>query len=302
MSAQTVFQESQFFLSILNSIEQQIAVINSNGAIVFVNDAWVSFGLSNAYQSDWLNSNYLDVFAISDEADDENVHEIYLGLKNVIEGRVSQFSHEYPCHSQTEKRWFMMTVTKLHNLASDFYVITHVNITQRKLIEQRVEVLSLHDSLTGLPNRRYFEQFLPDEWHRNERAESPISLVIFDIDCFKKLNDEYGHVAGDLCLINVASVIQNSARRAGDLAVRWGGEEFILILGNTDLDATKMVAEQARSIVESLSHPDYGSCTVSAGVACIVPTDDNYHRLIELADSALYEAKNSGRNRVVLAK
>lgn len=300
MTAQTYTHQSEFFFAILDSIEQEIAVIRKDGAIMFVNDAWVGFGNENGMsKEDWLRSNYLDACTTALKVGEPGVQEIYEGIHAVVQGNSAVFKHEYPCHSPTEKRWFMMTIMALTGYENALFVITHINITLRKLAEEKVELLARHDPLTGLANRRHFDNHLNTEWHRSRREGLHLSAIMIDIDHFKAINDKHGHAIGDLCLNAVASVISQFARRATDLPVRWGGEEFILVLADTPLASALAVAEQIRLAVAQLQSPDFGGCTISAGVAAVIPDGDAYDIVIKQADKALYRAKETGRNRVV---
>ncbi|OIQ84741.1 phytochrome-like protein cph2 [mine drainage metagenome] len=291
-----------FCTSILDSLDLQIAVINEAGEILYVNKAWIAFGNENGLDGmDWLRSNYLDVCRAEGIHDDPSMKDIAASIQAVIRGEMEKFEYEYPCHCPMEQRWFMMQMALLGGFSPRLFVISHLNITQRKLAEQAVASLSLHDPLTGLPNRRYFDQFLNAEWQRNMRDKTPVSLVIFDIDYFKSFNDTFGHLAGDKCLTAIASIIREVARRATDLAVRWGGEEFVLLLGNTPLDDAIKIAEETRLLVQRTQMADLGHCSVSAGVASFVPWDNHYDSLLALADEALYRAKAGGRNRVEAA-
>ncbi len=172
----------------------------------------------------------------------------------------------------------------------------------------RLKQLSLHDALTGLPNRRQFDQSLELEWNRAMRNHRPISLLILDLDAFKALNDRYGHQAGDDCLQRVAVALQSCLRRAGEVAARYGGEEFAAILPDADLYSATTVAEAMRETVRSLQILHEGSpverfVTVSIGVAKMEPGPDNsYTQLIAAADEALYRAKRNGRNQVEVAE
>ncbi len=158
------------------------------------------------------------------------------------------------------------------------------------------------DALTSIPNRRYFIEQLMEEFRRGRREKMPLSLIICDIDNFKRYNDLLGHPAGDRCLKVVAQTIQDSMHRAGDFCARYGGEEFVVVLPNTTLAQALVMAESIREAVAGLSmrHPgaDNGIVTLSLGVA----TDDQCHPdpelLIRQADEALYRAKSLGRNRV----
>jgi diguanylate cyclase (GGDEF)-like protein len=166
--------------------------------------------------------------------------------------------------------------------------------------------LSILDELTNLGNRRHFEFMLDQEWKRALRYQTPVSLIIFDIDFFKHYNDNYGHQVGDDCLRLVAEEIGRFARRPGDTSARYGGEEFVLLLSGTDLAQAATIAEECRACIESLEIPhDYSTVsnvvTVSAGVTSMVPDDDASRKvLVEAADKALYRAKSEGRNNVAL--
>lgn len=290
---------SGFPYAILDSIEQEIAVIQKNGKIVYVNEAWIRFGASNGLpKEDWLQANYLNICAKAAQSHETDAQLIHSGLTAVMGGQQSTFSHEYPCHSPTEKRWFLMNVVGLTGSSDELFVIIHSNITQRKLAEQQIELLSLLDPLTGLANRRHLMQFLPAEWQRNRRDQTPISLILLDIDDFKKINDQHGHVVGDECLKHIAGLVARSARRPSDLAVRWGGEEFMLVLGNTVADkALAMANELVMNAPNNLS-PDRVRCTISLGVSTALPRDEKFESLIQQADAALYQAKAAGKNQV----
>ncbi len=171
----------------------------------------------------------------------------------------------------------------------------------------RLEQLSITDALTGLSNRRRFDETIEAEWARAIRSQSAIGFAMIDIDNFKLYNDHYGHQGGDRCLKLVADALKTGVRKGGDMVARYGGEEFVMILPSTDLEGTRVVAERARAAVESLGEPhvksQHGIVTVSIGIVSILPTSgtDAAH-YIELADAALYEAKRAGRNRVTQAR
>lgn len=171
---------------------------------------------------------------------------------------------------------------------------------------QNLRRLSFLDGLTGIANRRHFDEILLNEWNRAVRDAMPLSLVILDIDFFKNYNDTYGHQTGDDCLKLVAGSLSGLLKRPGDLAARYGGEEFAAILPNTDMQGAAAIAEMLRSGIEALQIPHSSSSvsahvTVSAGVASTVPVrTDSPGNLLAAADKALYQAKQSGRNRVTL--
>ena len=160
----------------------------------------------------------------------------------------------------------------------------------------RLQRLSMLDGLTGIANRRRFDEALDTEWRRGVRSRQPLSLLMIDIDAFKRFNDERGHQAGDDCLCHVGAILAESLHRAGDLVARYGGEEFAVLLPETDAEHARAVAEMLRQRVAAGA-----PVTISAGASTIVPElGGAAFVLVADADAALYEAKRSGRNRVVV--
>lgn len=164
--------------------------------------------------------------------------------------------------------------------------------------------LAVTDSLTGISNRRHFDEVLQLECERLFRLQKPLSLVMIDIDYFKKFNDAYGHVIGDSCLIRVAETIRNNLLRPADLVARYGGEEFSCILPHTDQAGAIAIAERIRTSIQALEIPHEASnaanvVTISLGVFTGVSGLNNQpSEVIRLADKQLYQAKLKGRNRV----
>ncbi len=165
---------------------------------------------------------------------------------------------------------------------------------------------AITDSLSGLPNRRGFDEAFEREWRRCARAGLPLAIVMADIDFFKAYNDHYGHLLGDQCIALVSQVMRDAFNRAGDYPARYGGEEFVCILPDTDLAGANCVAERFRLAVENAGQPHEASSiaacvTVSVGVACVRPVQDgSAYALLNQADEALYRAKAAGRNQVVV--
>ncbi|MDH5542714.1 MAG: diguanylate cyclase [Nitrospinota bacterium] len=173
---------------------------------------------------------------------------------------------------------------------------------------KKLEFISTHDALTGLVNRRYFDEAYENEWKRSFRNKTPISILMIDIDHFKKYNDTYGHQKGDTCLARVAGIIGGLFKRPGDVAARYGGEEFVVVLPNTDAEHAVVIAEKARMKVHeaAIVHEDSEVSkvvTLSIGVATEVPElASGAESLLNNADAALYDAKKSGRNKVAVFK
>jgi len=166
---------------------------------------------------------------------------------------------------------------------------------------------AFHDHLTGLLNRRSFDQALDTHWAVSRQDNTSLAVILLDVDCFKAYNDTYGHSAGDQVLSKLGGVLQAAARRRSDIAARIGGEEFALLLPHADKAHASEVAEQIRRAVQALAIPHERSeaerhVTISLGVVCLNPREHPERKtLFDLADDALYQAKRQGRNKVCLA-
>jgi diguanylate cyclase (GGDEF)-like protein len=222
-----------------------------------------------------------------------------LGVLNLEAASAEVFSPE----NQTVFRTFADQVAGAIRMASINQELEEANDRLREA-NQRLEHLSQMDGLTGIANRRAFDEALSHEWRRCGRAQCPLALVMIDIDCFKDYNDHYGHQHGDQCLRIVARALQEGVHRAGDFVARYGGEEFGLLLPGMDAQHAAAFAESLRARIQALEIPHATSgvapvVTISAGVAACAPQKDAAPgALVEAADRALYEAKREGRNRV----
>jgi diguanylate cyclase (GGDEF)-like protein/PAS domain S-box-containing protein len=175
------------------------------------------------------------------------------------------------------------------------------DITEYKLLTQKLHELAVTDDLTGISNRRHFFDNATRELFRSKRASRPLSIIMFDIDHFKSVNDTYGHAVGDEVLKKIAARISSNLRSL-DIYARYGGEEFIICLPETSLEDAKNAAERIRKIVEETIMQDTNNndfkVTISLGVASLSHDSDALEQIIEQADKALYKAKQGGRNRV----
>ena len=196
---------------------------------------------------------------------------------------------------------------EVDSLVGFMFDISERKKTEEQLIvlQKELEALSFKDGLTGVANRRMFDSILETEWAHARRNNQPLSVIMLDIDYFKPYNDCYGHLQGDACLKRVAQVLNSAATRARDLFARFGGEEFVLVLPETDEKSAVKIAERCRNLIfkEQIAHeasPAGQILTVSIGVSSITPShQDDPLRFIEEADRRLYQAKQRGRNCIV---
>jgi diguanylate cyclase (GGDEF)-like protein len=296
----------QFLRLILDSLSEQIVVIESNGNIIYVNHSWNAFGDENECNmlDGWQDVNYLDECEKAALLGEELGLKAAKGIRKVIAKEQESFYLEYPCHSPTEKRWFMMRVTTFLLDNTDYFVVSHQNITERKLAEERVAELALADGLTAIPNRHHFDEFIKNELMRSARTRTPVCLAIVDIDNFKLINDTYGHLCGDECLIKVGKLLKRYARRPSDLCARYGGDEFVIAWGNLPLASgvkliNKFLSDIAALNIEHILSPAATSFTVSIGIAELIPHQKSKAcDLIANADEMLLRAKRRGRNRL----
>jgi len=178
------------------------------------------------------------------------------------------------------------------------------DITDQKRVEKELEHFSYVDGLTGIANRRAFDNMYAREWYRSMRNSSPLSLIMVDVDLFKQYNDQYGHMKGDDALKVVASCLSENIKRASELVARYGGEEFIIVLPDTDAERALQLAETCRITMIDRMIPFESSTvspqlSISLGVSTVIPSQDvNSSALLDEADKALYRAKGKGRNRV----
>lgn len=214
-------------------------------------------------------------------------------------------------HREKSEVWLEsnMRVTRRVDGEIDGVVAILRDITEQKNLESRLETLAIEDSLTGLANRRRFDECLAEEWARAYRDRSSLGLLMIDVDHFKSYNDEYGHPAGDACLRVVAKILATEAHRVSDLAARYGGEEFAMLLPDTDAAGCARIGERLRRAIREAglvhaSNLSAGVVSVSVGGSACRPALERTAgtaSLIEAADRALYAAKQSGRDRLVMS-
>ena len=224
--------------------------------------------------------------------------------------KVAEHPDSLPVHQKNEigalAGAFLDMSVQVRNIKLNLENIVESRTKELAKANQKLERLSNTDGLTGLYNRRYFDQYLQREWRRMERSGQPISILMCDIDFFKKYNDTYGHISGDGCIQAITVAIMDECKRPTDIATRFGGEEFAVILAQTDAEGALHVAEAIRKRIEQTRIPHKSSpvkdiVSLSIGVGtCTSVKGLSPESLVQLADEALYMSKNQGRDRVMV--
>jgi len=276
--------------------------------------------LADAYHKDKKELEGVSLYDLYPEEEARKYHQDDLA---VLEFGMARLNIEESWGTADGTRW--VSTSKIPLMDSDGAIQgiigISLDITERKkadlLIQELIQRLeaekdkaqqnAMTDGLTGIPNRRYFDETLHKELFRLKRTGSPLALMMIDIDHFKKFNDRYGHVAGDECLKRVAETIRVNIGRSPDFVARYGGEEFVVVMPDTDVRGAEIVAERVRQSIEKLTIPHETSetsphVTISLGVTSVYSeTIDSPDDIVRLADDALYKAKNEGRNRICIA-
>lgn len=204
-----------------------------------------------------------------------------------------------PFESLEGTEMYPISAIEQRNRELEQLIVVHTQELEQ--VNLLLQISSNTDCLTHISNRRYFYSMLEQEWNRGQRLGSELSVIMLDIDYFKRFNDHYGHVAGDSCLQELAQQLQSSLTRAGDVVARYGGDEFVVLLPNTDKQVALTVAKHLQEAVVLLAIPhaesSFGIVTVSLGIGSLIPTDlQSAVELVKFADITLYNAKLAGRN------
>ncbi|APW65617.1 MULTISPECIES: GGDEF domain-containing response regulator [Arcobacteraceae] len=291
-----------------NEIQKIKSILDSQDNIVL---------LSNKTTIKNVNKRFLEFFNIT------SIEEFINTSKNIFDYFIEDYGFisksilkDYPCYYEyikslkevnrivkmknlnDEERIFTINIDNYDDV-NDFYVLSLTDVTELKEKSNLLEYQASHDNLTGLYNRNKFNSLFEKEIRRGIRYDNELSLVLFDIDFFKKVNDEHGHQAGDEVLKEIANIVSKSVREH-DTVVRWGGEEFLILLPETNAEGSRVVAEKIRSTIYENSLTALNlNVTASFGV-CAIKEDDTGSSFISRTDEALYEAKRTGRNKVVV--
>lgn len=295
-----------FLIRTIDTVRNNIAVVDGDFNIVFTNKVWDEFGVANGCLPtlDWKNVNYYTPCLLSAQDGDEFCIKAIKLFDKLKKGLIREFQLEYPCHSPDEDRWFNMEVSQLTLNNDIYYVISHQNITARVALEQQARELSRMDGLTGVNNRRAFDDFFDLQWHHCLRNNLPLTLAMVDIDNFKQINDQYGHQVGDKCLQQVAAVISHYTNRASDKCARYGGDEFAVVWAHCEHDKAvqmshKILAGITNTRLNSGLKSQPVSISISIGLFTSLPALVSLEAFITKAGKLMYSAKAAGKSTVV---
>ena len=276
----------------IEEIDDIIIITDTSGVITFVNDAFVRHTGYTRKESIGKNASILK----SGKHDNDFYKAIW---KDILAGNT--FRGLIINRKKSGEFYYEeTTISSIKNDSGEItaFISTGKDITQRIEMEKNLEKLATTDKLTGIYNRHKFEEIFNIELNRVLRYESPLSLIMFDIDYFKRVNDNYGHDTGDYVLKEIVEVVNESVRHS-DIFARWGGEEFLVLCPETDSLSAKNLSEKLRVAIEEIDFKDIGTITCSFGVVCYENRESG-ESFIKRADDALYRAKDEGRNRVVV--
>jgi diguanylate cyclase (GGDEF)-like protein len=287
----------QLITSILNA-QDNILMVYDNNVLTFCNDAFLNFFYVDSVETfKQVHSSMDEVFMhqhgfFNKSLLKENESWLDYMAKETAENRVVIMIRRV----DFEPRAFVVKVSPLPPYKNK-KLVSFTDITEITIETKKNEYNAIYDNLTKIYNRSKFNELLDEKIKLSKRYNLPLSVILFDIDFFKIINDTFGHLGGDKVLTELAELINNNIRNT-DVFARWGGEEFIIIAPLTPLKDAKRFAEKLRVIIEKHDFEDAGSITCSFGVTQYV-INETEHKLLARTDKALYEAKNNGRNIVV---
>jgi diguanylate cyclase (GGDEF)-like protein/PAS domain S-box-containing protein len=301
-----VRKNEELYRFITENTTDLISFLNPNGVYEYLSPS--SKDLLDFNQEEMIGSHLFD-FLHPEEV--EKVSLLLLEADSELD--FAAFSHRIKKKDgsyiwiETNARTIRKNSRKLEGIVAVSRDITERLEKEKRLHDANVMLryISNMDGLTGIPNRRYFDEKLQEEWNRLKRNSSPFSAIMIDIDFFKKYNDFNGHQAGDECLRQIASVLKDTVKRPGDFAARYGGEEFVILLPETDKQGAAHVAELLQANVKNLNIPYLSNViepivSISIGCSTLIPDEKTKPEdLIKLADTELYKAKKSRRNQLI---
>jgi|GEM_PF-3833272 len=300
-------QQTQLLLHAVHHASDGIFIIDRSAKLLFMNESFCSLNKSRVCVSGFNLAEIGQPVLVKETLD-------FITMSDFVTTKQTEME-------LIQSNGLTLYVSCSFNLASNPFeqgkivIVVIRDITYRRDMElalldanRQLEILSNVDGLTQIANRRYFDMRLRSEWYCMLREKHPLSLILLDVDMFKRYNDFYGHLVGDDCLIKIAQALNQVICRAGDIVARYGGEEFVIIIPNTDLDGVIVVAEKIQQAIRTLSIPHADSdikeiVTISLGIATTVPEVRlNSAMLVAHADRQLYKAKHQGRDRYLASQ
>jgi diguanylate cyclase (GGDEF)-like protein len=301
----TLGEDDRMVRATLDSFSAHIALVDASGEIVLTNAAWRRFAKANGTPPEEVSEgiNYLEVCDSAGRAGSEGAQAFAEGLRAVLDGRLEEFAIEYPCHCATEERWFVARASRLlAGAVAQGALVAHEDVTERKRAEEEATHLSLHDPLTGLPNRRLLADRLEHALSRAGREGSTVAVLYLDLEGFKAVNDEFGHEEGDRLLVVFAERLKGCLRES-DTAVRLGGDEFVAVLeGVSGGKEALALSERIKRALEEPFEVGQSETALSASMGIALSTHPHGHPedLVRFADVAMYRSKQEGKGRVSL--
>lgn len=285
-------REKHFANALINNLPGIFYMVNSDGQLIRWND---KLAACTGYSDEELGQMHVTLLAATDDRE-----VLALTLRRALAGDPVSVELALVARGGSATPYFLnVSNVQLGEFEGLAVVGMGIDISYRKEMEERLLELAMEDALTGALNRRAIEKHLDNEIKVAHRHTSPLAIIFFDIDHFKRVNDCHGHDNGDLVLKLVVAAVRG-CMRGHDFLARWGGEEFLIAARQTDLEGGHVIAEKVRREIERLVIPGVGSVTISLGVAQLAP-QENPDQLVKRADGALYAAKRNGRNQVARA-
>ncbi len=297
---QSLRESERFVKSTIDALSEHICVVDEKGCILTVNKAWreYSHNVGVHITQDWIGVNYLDICDKATATGPRDAAAFAEGMRDVLFDRREDFTLEYSCSTEAAERWYLAKVTRFQLDGPVRVVISHENVTQAKLAQQHLTFLAHYDSLTGLPNRVLFYDRLKHTLLQAERSDWTVAVMFIDLDNFKMVNDTMGHAAGD-ALLKQASARIVAGLRANDTVGRLGDDEFgvflpdLLSANDAGLVAQKIMDAMACSfMIDNKEH----FVTCSIGITVYPHDARDPDSLVSNADTAMYRAKQIGRN------
>lgn len=295
---------ARFQQAVFDSLAAQIAVLDRHGTLIQTNAVWRKYAFDNgfAHAPTFLGGNFLEILDRMTGHDQKTTQAASAGIASVVSGGASSFQLAQPFFTPQDEHWFMMRVMPVHDI-SERVVVSLEDVSELKAAELASLTLANTDMLTGALSRRNFLNLAEQELARSMRYELPLMVLMLDLDHFKRINDHYGHAAGDAVLVGFVKTVKGVLRES-DLIGRIGGEEFAVLLPNTNLEGGCVLAQRIIDSVRAKPADVAGkhiTYTVSVGAGCL-SSETSFPALLGVADAALYRAKSGGRDRLEVAQ